>query len=325
MIRDYLDNKFRGLSKISGNGQELLLPSIFVDGDTKYHFSINLFNGLWQDFKAGKSGNFIQLYAELEGKSYKAAETDIIFKSLQSDPADNSEYKELKAKYSIEEEMCNFIPIGIPSISSTNELDQELLLWLLNRKLLNTVDQPVDDFYYCTEGRYKERLIIPYRKNGKLVYFQGRSYTDRQPKYLNPSTEHGIKSSNLLYPFETDAQYVVVCEGPLDAISLKLQGVNATCTQGTNVSREQMRQLREFGGSLVVAYDNDDAGNKGANGFVTMSKKMLISPVYRLTPPKGFKDWNEAHVNGTDLLHWFTNKTEVLDFDQAIRNALASL
>ena len=83
-------------------------------------------------------------------------------------------------------------------------------------------------------------------------------------------------------------------EGPLDAISLQLNGLNATCTQGSNLSRAQADQLKDK--QIIFAYDNDEAGKAG----VVQARNMMLSKnknhfmIAKL--PSGVKDWNELHV-----------------------------
>ena len=75
--------KFEDNYKMSSNDTELIVPSIFTNDDYKRHMSINLDTGLWQCFKSGNKGNFIQLYAYMEGITYNQAESDILFKELE--------------------------------------------------------------------------------------------------------------------------------------------------------------------------------------------------------------------------------------------------
>ena len=50
-------------------------------------------------------------------------------------------------------------------------------------------------FYVGVQGRYHQRVIIPYFYKGEPFYFQARSLINRAPKYLNPSKNlYGIKT-----------------------------------------------------------------------------------------------------------------------------------
>ena len=72
-----------------------------------------------------------------------------------------------------------------------------------------------------------------------------------------------------------------------------------------------MQTLREFEGKVILTYDNDAAGRRGVEKFESLRKKYMMPTFYICTPPAKYKDWNEAHVKGIDLLDWvLTNSTE---------------
>ncbi len=119
---------------------------------------------------------------------------------------------------------------------------------------------------------------------------------NREPKYLNPSRNlYGIKTSEILYPYKKDMEYVIVAEGPLDAMSLRRAGFNATCTQGCKMSTVQARELKDK--KVIIAYDNDESGREGFHG----AKKRLLSQrndkIYSLAPPEAYNDWNDFLVD----------------------------
>ena len=83
---------------------------------------------------------------------------------------------------------------------------------------------------------------------------------------------------------------VFVCEGALDALSLRSAGVNAIATQGNTdmtTLHELLLRYKALGYHLVAAFDNDDAGDKMAH--VVMSWDDVGASFAK---PKG-KDWND--------------------------------
>ena len=112
-------------------------------------------------------------------------------------------------------------------------------------------------------------------------------------------------------------------EGPLDAISLQLNGLNATCTQGSNLSRAQAEQLKDK--QIIFAYDNDEAGREG----VTQARNMMLSKNknhFRIAKlPAGIKDWNELHVKcqkSADFKASITDGLREVDFSYEVTEAL---
>ena len=320
-IKDYVAQKLQCDSRISSNNRELMIPSIFVEGDYKRHMSINLDTGLWQCFKTGNKGNFIKFYALVEGVSYRTAESKLLFQGLEEGMWDIWEEKRKVAPpapnktYQLSTE--GFIPVNIDSHGDSNPLVVTAWTFLMDRNLLNLKIQEEAPYYVATQGKYRGRLIIPFKDyDGDIFFFQARSLSEgTTPKYLNPSVEDGLKSSNILYPFDFEQDLLCICEGPSDAISLNLNGLNATCTIGSTISNVQMQALREFEGKIILAYDNDEAGTRGIEKFERLRKKYMMPAFSICTPPFKYKDWNEAHIGKEDLYEWFTEKTYRYNFE----------
>jgi len=322
-IRDYLLEKFKDNYKLSSNDVELIVPSLFTNNDWKRHLSINLDTGLWQCFKTGTKGNFIQLYAFLEGVSYNEAEADILFKELDEEfkPFSPSPKKSTPISSSIDD--LHLIPVTLDDYDTDDKLIQKAWTFLYERKLFNL--ETGDRKYYISQTpKYQQRLIIPFEENNNIFYFQARTLRSDTPKYLNPS-DGWAKPSHILYPFDEEADHLVICEGPLDAISLQIQGVNATCTMGCSVSEHQVEILKEFTGKIIIGYDNDDAGKRGVSKFDYLRKLKRMADLYICHPPSKAKDWNEAHIQGSDLKRFVGMRTEKYDYDYLIDHLLTTL
>ena len=179
-------------------------------------------------------------------------------------------------------------------------------------------------YYISTKGKYAGRLIIPFVENSEIFYFQARSLGDQKPKYLNP-TDDWPRPSHILYPFDEEADHLVVCEGPLDAISLQIQGVNATCTMGCSVSEYQVEALKEFEGKLIIGYDNDDAGKRGVAKFDYLRRIKRMADLHICHPPSEVKDWNDAHMRGRDLCGFVDYHTKSYDYDYLMNHLLTTL
>ena len=326
-IKDYVTEKMKCDYRLSSNNQELIMPSVFIEGDYKRHMSINLESGLWQCFKTDNKGNFIKLYSILEHISYKAAESKLLFQGAETGMWDLWEKEPVQFAEPINHhafDTSDFIPVNIDSYDSNNELVLKAWQFLMDRSLLNTDNFIEEPYYVAVKGRYFGRLILPFKDyDGNIFFFQARSLSHTlTPKYLNPSSENGVKSSNILYPFDFEKEHLCICEGPADAISLNLNGLNATCTIGSTISNVQMQTLKEFEGRVILAYDNDEAGSRGVEKFENLRKKYMMPTFSVCTPPMKYKDWNEAHMAGVDLYEWFTEKTYEYTFENRSLNSL---
>ena len=290
-----------------------------MSDDYKRHMSINLDTGLWQCFKSGNRGNFIQLYAFLEDISYNRAEAAILFKELEN-PQPPS-FPKTKATPDRSTKNLELLPVTLDDYDTTRPLIQKAWAFLYERGLFN-LQNPKEVLFYVSE--VTGRLIIPFEEDGEIFYYQARALGNETPKYLNPS-EGWPKSSEVLYPYDVDADHLVICEGPLDAISLQNQGVNATCTMGCSVSQTQMEELQSFEGKIIIGYDNDEAGQKGVNRFDYLRRIKRMADLYICHPPSEVKDWNEAHMKGLDLSEFVGDHTVKYDYQYLVDHLLTTL
>ena len=281
---------------------------------------------MWQDFKSKESGTFAHLVAHVEGISYQEAYKYLGRKLFESPEAlfDVSTVAQKTVNVGeskIEEEFKNFKRLNLTEGLLSDSLNMRIASkTVISRGLQNF------PFYIGVSGKYSNRLIIPYKHNNEMIYFQGRRLSSFGMKYLNPGKNtHGVKSSEILFPFNESMNYVVVTEGPLDAITLQLNGVNATCIQGSMLSYTQARNLR--GRKVILSFDNDEAGRDGAKKAYNMLKRLNVSHVCQVQPPSRFKDWNDFHINvkGTDeVFSHIAKNTQRMDFRYFLEKGLST-
>lgn len=95
---------------------------------------------------------------------------------------------------------------------------------------------------YATEGKYKNRVIIPsYDENAKLNYFTSRLYRNKEKvlTYLNPQISRDIIGFELLINWK---QPIILCESAFDAIAIKR---NAIPLFGKNIQSKLKRKIIE--------------------------------------------------------------------------------
>ena len=108
------------------------------------------------------------------------------------------------------------------------------------------------DFYWTPDPGYRNRLIVPFRYQGKIVGWTGRKVTDGKPKYL--SEQH----PNFVFNLDNQKhnyQYVLVCEGPFDAIS-----VGGVALLTNNIADQQARMINNLNKQVIVIPDQDRPG-----------------------------------------------------------------
>lgn len=311
-IIGYVQERFQDLS-YANSEQEIRINSIFTD-DTKKKLYINVETGLWICFKTGNKGNFVTFVAENEQIPYKKAElflaekyvgTTLLFKHK----IESEETTDLTHFY---DHVCK-IPYEVEY--DDDDIVKNCWAYLFRRNLLDHTNRHI--FYAGISGPFEGRVIIPFfagDNERKLLYYQARALDPAvKPRYLNCKT---TKKSAILYPYNTLDNYVVICEGPIDAISLQQQGINATAIMGSSISEPQLRALKMFNGSLIAGFDNDEAGRKSLLTMERMRKKMNMPPVEYVFPPNPFKDWNEAHCKNFDLRSYvLTTRKRLTELD----------
>jgi len=124
----------------------------------------------------------------------------------------------------------------------------EAYAYLVDRKI-NPWSYP---FYWCPRTGFNNRLIIPFLYKGEIVGWTARAFSDAKPKYLSEQQPG--------YVFNLDAQnnnrqFVIVCEGPFDAIS-----IDGCALLGAEIKDSQNWLLKQLNKEIVLVPDRDKAG-----------------------------------------------------------------
>jgi DNA primase len=119
--------------------------------------------------------------------------------------------------------------------------------------------------------RFHNRLMIPIRDEmGKMTGFGARILDPNDvPKFMNSPETPLFSKSRLLYgldrarkPIRAINQAIIV-EGYLDVIALHQAGFeNVVSPMGTSITEDQLRLLKKYTRSIVLALDPDAAGQK---------------------------------------------------------------
>ncbi len=142
---------------------------------------------------------------------------------------------------------------------------------------------------YHKDNRYNGRIIIPFFDNKKKIYYyQARTLTDQEPKYLNRATN----KANAVYNYYNidKGRPVIVLEGPIDSLFIK----NSIATLGLGFSRELKDKLKTLDAYFI--FDNDGPGRKMALGQLRNGKSVFIWSKFLKDHklPLDLKDINDA-------------------------------
>ena len=167
-------------------------------------------------------------------------------------------------------------------ISSLDQIPNKLipvLEYLASRNLF------LEDykFHWTPKMGFSNRLIIPFYKDGLCVGYTARAINDVKPKYLSEQQPG--------YVFNLDRQqhtrqFVIVCEGPFDAIS-----IDGCALLGAEIKDSQNWLLKQLGKEIVLVPDRDHEGPKTVEQALEFGWSVSM-PDW----PEGVKDVNDAVV-----------------------------
>ena len=133
-----------------------------------------------------------------------------------------------------------------------------------------------DKFFY--------RIIFPiFDVHNKIIAFGGRVIkNDLKPKYLNsPETILFIKSAglyNLNLACKAGQKELILTEGYMDTISLYQAGFKNVCAVlGTAFSAKQARLIKNYFDTVILLFDNDDAGRKAITRAINFLEQVNLN------------------------------------------------
>ncbi len=145
---------------------------------------------------------------------------------------------------------------------------------------------------------------IPYyNQNGKIMFYKCRAKLSKefwyQPKGIS------LKLYNQ-WNLEKFKEYVVICEGEIDCLTLVQFGINAVGCPGTNLFKKDWARLFDYIDKVYICFDNDNPGVEGARKLA--EEYFSYRSTYNILIPRGngVKDINDlltkSNYNKEDFL-----------------------
>lgn len=122
-------------------------------------------------------------------------------------------------------------------------------------------------------GAWKYRIIIPLLLNGRVVSWTGRSILSKEkqkelkiPRYKNLSIQQSVVDpKHILYNLDNATGHtVVLTEGAFDVMRL---GDGFVSSFGTELTQEQLRQLKTRFSKVFIMFDNEEKAQEKARKF----------------------------------------------------------
>lgn len=261
------------------HGKELITHCIFNDCDAdsrgnEAHLYINADTGQYYCHKCGEKGG-IKGLREALGISKQSLPRQTFEQTPDSNKLATKYHKQL--------------PLNIRE-------------WLKTERLL--LDEDIDDFELGYGEFYGTSWItIPIRDASGTVQFmklrQDPFVPSDRPKYMSTGGEAAIFNGEVL---KEKPDQLVICEGEFDCLVLRAFGIPAiSSTAGARTFKddwiEQLTSVRH----LYICYDNDAAGEEGANALIEkLSEALPATSILQIRLPMEVGE----HGDITDYFKW---------------------
>ena len=173
------------------------------------------------------------------------------------------------------------------------------LITCKERKLLTAVNKPKTLWFSRNDFVHKNRIIIPFYDNNKIVFYQSRKLkqnkADRKPKYL--SKIGADKTVFNIDKLDNTIDYMFIFEGPIDSFFVKngvaVGGISKGKSCFTKLQEQQINQ-KPFHKRIWVL-DNqycDETAKEKTFSLLSQGERCFIWPKELLQ----FKDFNDLCV-----------------------------
>lgn len=126
------------------------------------------------------------------------------------------------------------------------------------------------NWMWSPEPGYRDRILIPFYQDGKVVGYTGRKITDGKPKYLTESQSGYVFNLDRQH---RDRKYVIVVEGQFDAIAIDGVAIMTNEPNDTQVAR-----LQALGKEIICVPDRDRPGAKILNHAIKNEWSVSLPP-----------------------------------------------
>lgn len=262
-----------------------------VGGEAGQSLSIRLSGakaGVWKDFASGEAGDLLDLWAATRNLSTSQA---MIEAKQYLGVRDTMPERTEKA-------------YKLPPKPKCHTAKADVATWLKSRAL---TDKTIADFKIAEQVKDgKTYAVFPYLRDGVLVNVKYRNTAEKKDMRQEGGAEPCLFGWHLIAP---KTRTIAITEGEIDAMSLYQCGIPALSVNagaGNHQWIENDWERLERFSEILVFFDNDEAGNKGAQEIM---HRLGLERCKRVKLPT--KDANE----------WLMKGAEAVDFEGAISDS----
>lgn len=223
--------------------------------DPKGGFQYHCFNC---NFNAGWSpGNLLTKNTRQLLQCFGMNETDIGQLNLYAlKNKTDSPLKEKLQNYTLKEKTLPSSTVNLKTLTDIDILEETKddvvkIIQYIDYRGMNFDWYP---WHWSNSIGYKDRLIIPFYHEGKLVGWTGRKITEGKPKYLTESQPGYVFNLDNQIP---NRKYTILVEGPFDAIA-----IDGVAILHNDPNEIQCSRINSLGKEIIVVPDKDRPGAK---------------------------------------------------------------
>jgi twinkle protein len=237
--------------------------------------------GVWKDFQSGQSGDLLDLWAACRGQSMAEAIKDAKQHLGIRDTMPAREEKTYKR----------------PARPQCQTPKSKVRDWLLSRGI---EERTIAAFKVGEQVRDGAVFaVLPYLRDGELVNVKYRNVDEKRDMRQEAGAEPCLFGWHLIEP---RSRTVAITEGEIDAMTLWQAGIPALSVNagaGNHQWIESDWERLERFSEILVAFDDDEAGEKGAKEVI---RRLGVARCKRLKfPAKDANQWLMDGACGEDL------------------------
>jgi hypothetical protein len=178
---------------------------------------------------------------------------ELVFEAMKTESEEyKPEQQETKLEFTDKELPEGAMPL-LDWVNSEYFKEVSILLEPVISYVVNRGYDPFNgDFYWSPSPGYENRVILPFRWEGRIVGNTARKVVQGNLKYLSDQHPHFVFN----FDRQTEEQkYILVCEGPFDALA-----VGGVALLTNEIADQQSRIINSLGAEVIVIPDQDKAG-----------------------------------------------------------------
>lgn len=202
------------------------------------------------------------------------------FYALQHKTEINSQQEIFIPKFSVSRLPDKSIPIDLNKTYDDDEINK--VVDYARTRNLHTVKGT--EFYWSSSPLYRDRLIIPYYYQGKIVGWIARTHRqDKKPKYIadaQPGYVYGIDSQT------NNRKICIVCEGVIDAALIE-----GCAVLSHEIGQKQYEMINALNKQVIVLPDRDKSG------------KLMVEQALEYNWAVSFPPWDDGVKDAADAVN----------------------